>query len=60
MIFTRGLRARGSTIKWAPLSSNGTSKYYLTRLGQKGVMTALQLKALFVIPPLAEPLSMTA
>ena len=30
-----------------------------TCLGQKVVTTALKLKTLFVIPPLAEPLTMT-
>ena len=54
-----GLRARGSNIKYALLPSNGTYKYYLTRLGQKRLTTGLQLKTLFVIPSLAEPLPMT-
>jgi hypothetical protein len=58
MTFTRGLRGRGSNIKWTPLPSNGTYKYYLTRLGQKVVTTALKLETLFVIPSLAEPVTM--
>ena len=39
---------------------HGTYRYYLTRLGQKTVMTALKLKTLFIIPSLAEPLKTTA
>jgi hypothetical protein len=39
---------------------HGRYKYYLTRLGQKIVTTALKLKTLFIIPSLAEPIKMTA
>jgi len=39
---------------------HGTYRYYLTRLGQKVVTTALKLKTLFIIPSLAEPIKMTS
>jgi hypothetical protein len=39
---------------------HGTYKYYLTRLGQTVVTTALKLKTLFIIPSLAQPIKMTA
>lgn len=35
----------------------GTYKYYLTRLGQKVVNTALKLRTMFIIPSLAQPVT---
>jgi hypothetical protein len=38
---------------------HGSYRYYLTRLGKKVVTTALKLKAMFIIPSLAQPLNIT-